>query len=195
MSEEQSPYDAEAKRPRRNFDPSKTRRAPHMEKYVVAKRQPTDSEPDRHIVRLEVDVQGFEIGNGAKYESKDHAEWMRDMLCIALDKIVKDQTGALRDENASLKARVDQEKKLHQQANAMRIQQMDRDEEEKTKLRSQVRMLREVLKPFVRISPTAIEGKDMPHYWVAIGSPDRSSFTDDDLRAARAAYEETEKPE
>jgi hypothetical protein len=66
-----------------------TRRAPHMEKYIVVLPQPGDGEPDRHIVRLEIGVQGFEIGNGIGYEDRQHAEWMRDMLAIALDNLVK----------------------------------------------------------------------------------------------------------
>lgn len=62
-----------------------TRRAPHMEKYVEVS-QYCEGEP--WMVRLRVGVQTFNIGDGQ--DTKDEAEWIRDMLCIALDAMVKE---------------------------------------------------------------------------------------------------------
>ncbi len=70
---------------------SATRRAPHMEKYVRIRHQPRDDEPNRHILMLEIGVQGFSINNDPACEDRQHAEWMRDMLCIALDNLVKQE--------------------------------------------------------------------------------------------------------
>ncbi len=63
-----------------------TRRNPEMEKYVEITPCVVDGEPNAQTVRLKVGVQSFTIN----YYSKDmhHAEWMRDMLCNALAKIV-----------------------------------------------------------------------------------------------------------
>jgi hypothetical protein len=63
-----------------------TRRAPHMERYVTVT-QFANSEPWR--VRLSVGVQSFEIGDG--YDDREDAEWTRDMLCIALDALAREQ--------------------------------------------------------------------------------------------------------
>lgn len=65
-----------------------TRRAAHMEQYVTVT-QYAESEP--WLVRLKIGVQTFNIGDG--YEVKGEAEWMRDMLCIALDALVKERRG------------------------------------------------------------------------------------------------------
>lgn len=89
-----------------------------------------------------------------------------------------DWAKALREENAKLKRSALVEAAVEQSAEIIR-------------LRNQVEKLREAIKPFAKIEPSMIGGKAMPHYWVSIGSPDKSSFTADDLRAARAAYEET----
>lgn len=66
--------------------PRATRRNPEMEKYVEVS-QYAKTEPWR--VRLKAGVQSFEIGNG--HDSKEEAEWMRDMLCIALATIKKEK--------------------------------------------------------------------------------------------------------
>lgn len=67
-----------------------TRRAPHMEKYVELRPVVVENEPDAHNVILKVGNQSFLLGPFA-CEDRAHAEWTRDMLCIALDNIVKDQ--------------------------------------------------------------------------------------------------------
>lgn len=66
-----------------------TRRAPHMERYVVIRPQPSEDEPDRYQMRLEIGNQGFQINGGPGCENEENALWMRDMLCIALDNLVK----------------------------------------------------------------------------------------------------------
>jgi hypothetical protein len=67
-----------------------TRRAPHMEKYVEVTRFDEDCPWQ---VRLKVAHQSFTIGRhgGDGFDVKEEAEWMRDMLCIALDAMVRDQ--------------------------------------------------------------------------------------------------------
>lgn len=69
-----------------------TRRAQHMERFVEVKRYATDEHPDGHQVQLVVGNQSFILsdGNVEYYESKEQAEWVRDMLCIALDALVKE---------------------------------------------------------------------------------------------------------
>lgn len=71
-----------------------TRRAPHMEKYVEVRPVVVEGEPDAHSVNLVVGNQGFMIGPYAA-ETKEEAMWLRDMLCIALDRIVQDQNHTL----------------------------------------------------------------------------------------------------
>ncbi len=65
-----------------------TRRAPHMECYteIIG---PLDD--DSYRLHLKIGNQGFEIGDG--YENKESVEWMRDMLCIALDNLGKINAG------------------------------------------------------------------------------------------------------
>lgn len=66
-----------------------TRRAPEMEKYVTIAPVVMDEFPDAHNVFLQVTNQRFCVTpHGC--ETKLHAEWMRDMLCIALAKVVSD---------------------------------------------------------------------------------------------------------
>lgn len=114
---------------------------------------------------------------------------------------VCEESAALREENAKLEKRVEEleaelarEKKLHLQANAMRIQQMERDDAVFVSLRSQRDRLREAIEPFI-VWMRAMENHPQV---VSTGS----TFDDDDvpfmttiewgdLRAARAAYEET----
>lgn len=62
-----------------------SRRAPHMEKYVKVERYAKGW----WRVRLSVGPQTFTLDYANA--SKSEALWMRDMLCIALDAIVKDQ--------------------------------------------------------------------------------------------------------
>ena len=68
-----------------------TRRAPHLERYVTIAPVVIEDWPDAHHVFLQVTNQRFCVTpHGC--ETKDEAEWTRDMLCIALDQIVRDQT-------------------------------------------------------------------------------------------------------
>jgi len=69
-------------------EPINTRRAPHMERYVRVRPWATEAHPDGHKVELVIENQGFPISNGADYyhETRQEAEWCRDMLCIALDR-------------------------------------------------------------------------------------------------------------
>lgn len=66
-----------------------TRRNPEMEKYVEVRPSVMEDFPDAHSVILTVANQQFVIGRFAS-ETKAEAEWMRDMLCVALAKIVRD---------------------------------------------------------------------------------------------------------
>lgn len=63
-----------------------SRRAPHMERYVEVS-QFRRGFPWK--VRLKVGHQSFDIGDG--HDTQEEAEWMRDMLCIALDAIVDEE--------------------------------------------------------------------------------------------------------
>jgi uncharacterized protein DUF1778 len=76
--------------------PWTTRRAPHMERYVEIK--PCSSTTDEHRVMLVVEQQSFEIGPYPS-EDKEHAEWLRDMLCVALAKLVRLETSGDRSIN------------------------------------------------------------------------------------------------
>lgn len=64
---------------------SKTRRNPEMERYVTIAPVVMEGYPDACNVFLQVENQRFTIGYAS--ETKDEAEWVRDMLCIALAKI------------------------------------------------------------------------------------------------------------
>jgi hypothetical protein len=68
-------------------DTRDTRRAPHMERYTEIVPGIADA-GQGYRVRLVVGVQSFTIT--PESETRDEAEWMRDMLCIALDKIRTD---------------------------------------------------------------------------------------------------------
>lgn len=57
-----------------------SRRNPEMEKYVSI---------HENRITLQVDNQFFRLDY--KAESQETAEWMRDMLCIALAKLVKQE--------------------------------------------------------------------------------------------------------
>ncbi len=67
-----------------------TRRAPHMERYVEIRPVLVRDWPDAHLVFMKIGNQQFQIGDAL--ETKEEAEWSRDMLCIALDRISRDQT-------------------------------------------------------------------------------------------------------
>ena len=69
-----------------------TRRAPHMERFVTVRPYATHEHPDGHQVQLVVGNQSFILsdGNVGYHETKEAAEWVRDMLCIALDALVKE---------------------------------------------------------------------------------------------------------
>jgi len=67
-----------------------TRRAPHMERYVTIAPVVIEDWPDAHHVFLQVTNQRFCVTpHGC--ETKEEAEWTRDMLCVALDQIIREQ--------------------------------------------------------------------------------------------------------
>lgn len=66
-----------------------TRRAPEMERYVTIAPVVMDGFPDAHHVFLQVTNQRFCV-TPEGCETKEDAEWARDMLCVALAKIVAD---------------------------------------------------------------------------------------------------------
>lgn len=70
--------------------PHVTRRNPEMEKYVAIKPVITE-DGERYRVYLKVPNQEFAVGQ-FPCDDMVEAKWMRDMLCIALAKIVKDHT-------------------------------------------------------------------------------------------------------
>lgn len=80
-----------AKRPQQADDT--TRRAPHMEKYVEIAPVVMMDFPDAQHVFLKINNQRFCVTpHGC--ETKEEAEWMRDMLCIALDEIARSEEPA-----------------------------------------------------------------------------------------------------
>lgn len=72
-----------------------TRRAPHMERYVEVRPVVVEDFPDAHLVFLKVGNQGFSLDHGGcgYFETRKEAEWTMDMLCIALDRMVRDCQG------------------------------------------------------------------------------------------------------
>ena len=65
-----------------------TRRSPQMERYV--KIQPVITEDgEQFAVYLKVDNQEFRVGQFPD-ETLEGAEWLRDMLCVALANLVAD---------------------------------------------------------------------------------------------------------
>ena len=66
-----------------------TRRNPEMEGYVKIQPVVMEGFPDAHNVFLQVANQRFQVDAFA-CETKEDAEWMRDMLCIALAKVRSD---------------------------------------------------------------------------------------------------------
>lgn len=72
-----------------------TRRNQEMEKYVEIQPVVIEGFPDAHNVFLKATNQRFCISQYG-CETKDKAEWLRDMLCVALAKIVVDSRHAQR---------------------------------------------------------------------------------------------------
>ena len=70
-----------------------TRRCPHMERYTSVTPCIVDGCPDAHALLLKVGNQSFMLSAGGQdfYDTKDEAEWARDMLCIALDNMTQSQ--------------------------------------------------------------------------------------------------------
>ena len=56
--------------------------------YVEIKPIIVRDEPDAHIVALKVNQQSFRLD--CSQENLEHAEWMRDMLCVAIAVIVEE---------------------------------------------------------------------------------------------------------
>lgn len=72
----------------RNAPEHVTRRNPEMEKYTEIKPVVVEGFPDARTVWLKVTNQSFCINHYS--ETLEDAEWMRDMLCVALAKVVSD---------------------------------------------------------------------------------------------------------
>lgn len=68
--------------------PFTTRQHPELEKWVIIQRVGTDS----YNVFLHVEGQNFRV-NPVPAETLEDAQWLRDMLCNALGKIVADAKG------------------------------------------------------------------------------------------------------
>lgn len=66
-----------------------TRHSPEMERYVEIEPVVMEGYPDAHNVFLKVTNQQFRI-TPYGCETKEEAEWTRDMLCVALAQIVRD---------------------------------------------------------------------------------------------------------
>lgn len=66
-----------------------TRRNPEMEKYVEIQPVVMLGSPDAHNVFLKVTNQRFQV-TPYGCETKEDAEWTRDMLCVALAKVITD---------------------------------------------------------------------------------------------------------
>lgn len=66
-----------------------TRRAPHMERFTEIKPCVVKDHSDAHTLSLKIGNQTFRLSSGVGefYDTKDEAEWVRDMLCIALDRL------------------------------------------------------------------------------------------------------------
>jgi hypothetical protein len=66
-----------------------TRRAPHMERYTDITPCVVKGYPDAHVLWLKIGNQSFTLSAGGQdyFDTKEEAEWTRDMLCIALDRL------------------------------------------------------------------------------------------------------------
>ena len=62
-----------------------------MEKYVTVQPVVVEGSPDAHNVFLQVTNQRFCVTPYA-CDTREEAEWVRDQLCVALNKIVADAT-------------------------------------------------------------------------------------------------------
>ncbi len=71
-----------------------TRQAPQMERYVTIAPVVMEGFPDAHNVFLQVTNQRFCVSPYG-CDTKDDAEWLRDMLCIALAKVAADAVAAV----------------------------------------------------------------------------------------------------
>src|SRR5262245_34366536 len=78
-----------------------TRRNPEMEKYTYIRPVITE-EGEQYRICLKVDNQEFAIGQYPCVNTSE-AEWMRDMLCIALAKIVKEAADEIERLRAALR--------------------------------------------------------------------------------------------
>jgi hypothetical protein len=69
-----------------------TRRAPHMERYTEIRPVIVRDFPDAHSVWLRVGNQSFVLSAGGQdfHDTREQAEWARDMLCIALDGMTRE---------------------------------------------------------------------------------------------------------
>lgn len=78
----------------------RTRRASHMERFVLVKPNSSVGRPEAHSVWLTIGCQSFIISDGVEtnFEDVEAAKWMRDMLCIALDALVKECTTTPKEE-------------------------------------------------------------------------------------------------
>lgn len=63
-----------------------------LEKFIIIQPVVVQGVPDAHNIFLQVTNQRFCITPYA-CKTKEAAEWTRDMLCIALEKIVRDVIG------------------------------------------------------------------------------------------------------
>lgn len=59
-----------------------------IEKCIEIKPTVVDDEPDAHNVFLQITNQRFCVTRYA-CETKDDAEWFKDQLCVALEKLVR----------------------------------------------------------------------------------------------------------
>ena len=66
-----------------------TRRAPHMERFTLIRPCVVRGCPDAHTLTLKVGNQEFLLSNGigGYFDTREEAEWARDMLCVALDRM------------------------------------------------------------------------------------------------------------
>lgn len=77
-----------------------TRRARHMERYTEIRPVVVRDTPDAHLLFLKVGNQSFALSAGGQdyHDTKEEAEWARDMLCIALDAIANQHAQHSRSE-------------------------------------------------------------------------------------------------
>lgn len=68
--------------------------ATHMEKYTEVRPVIVEGFPDAHTLLLKLGNQRFTLGGGGQdyYDTKEDVDMMRDMLCVALDQMVRDNS-------------------------------------------------------------------------------------------------------